>query len=107
MKDSHEQRAKPGPKTARGKQRVANNARTHAIFAKIPVVPGLENPREWRKHLAGLIEGLHPEGYFERDLVKRYAELTWRLRRVTRYEVAVVEARTEAVTEEAETHLNH
>lgn len=83
-----------GPRTAAGKLAVARNPLKHGIFANLAVVPG-ECPAEREAHRAGVLESLDPVGLLEVDMAERAADLLWRLRRVARYEAAVVTADVE------------
>ena len=56
------------------------------------VVDGIEVPEIWQAHLDGMFESLKPEGYHERELAGRIAELLWRLRRVSIYETESIKA---------------
>ena len=92
--------AQRGPGTARGKAASSRNAvkpcperplkrrgsRRDGLRSDAPVIPELESFEDWERHRAGTIEGLKPEGYFETDLAGRIASLSWRLKRVARYE---------------------
>jgi hypothetical protein len=78
--------AKRGPKTDEGKRRSSRNALKHGLRAVTPVIEGIEVPEIWQEHLEGMFESLEPEGYHERELAGRIAELLWRLRRVSTYE---------------------
>ncbi len=75
-----------GPKTEEGKEMVRWNATQHGIRSPAPVVPGIEKVEDWKKHGAGVLESLKPEGHLETVLAERVALLSWRLHRVTRYE---------------------
>lgn len=75
--------------TPDGKAPTPHNAITHGITSAAPVIPGVEDPSDWRRHLDGIVAALSPEGDLEEALAERIASLFWRLRRVTRYEVAV------------------
>jgi hypothetical protein len=81
---------------------VTQNAISHGIFAKVPVVMG-EDEGEWDAHRAGVVATLGAEGTVEVALAERVASLLWRLRRLVRYESA-----TTAVTQErAAQHRTH
>ncbi|MCH8007809.1 MAG: hypothetical protein IIC91_02990 [Chloroflexi bacterium] len=64
------------------------NAVSHGMWTDRPVIPGMEDEAQYERHLAGITENLAPEGALEEELAARIASLLWRLRRVTRYEVA-------------------
>lgn len=81
--------AKRGPQTETGRIAVRFNAVKHGIQALTPVLDGLEDPREWARHLAGMYESWEPETYQERLFVDRLANLSWRLKRVERFDTDV------------------
>src|SRR5262245_21378715 len=80
-----------GPKTVRGKGRAKMNAVAHGLRSLAPVLPD-ECPKEWEAYRAGIVAALAPVGTLETELVERVAVLTWRLRRVVRFETAVTAA---------------
>src|SRR5262249_41433024 len=84
--------ARRGPRTAAGKARVRLNAVSHGLGVTSPVIPGIENPEDWEAHRAAMLANLAPMGYLETVLAERVADAAWRLRRITRYEVACVVA---------------
>lgn len=79
-----------GPRTPVGKALASRNATSHAIFARTPVILGLESAREWNDHRNAIIAALHPADAVEQSLADRYADAIWRLRRLRRHEVAVI-----------------
>jgi hypothetical protein len=86
LRDGGRSIAKRGPKTEAGKKSVRRNALKHGLRAVTPVVKDIEVPEIWQEHLEGMFESLQPDGYHERELARRIAELLWRLRRVSIYE---------------------
>ena len=78
-----------GRRTAQGKADNWVNALAHGITSNRPVIPHMESEGEWRRYRDGVRASFAPEGVFEHELVERLANPTWRLRRVTRYEVVV------------------
>ena len=98
-----------GPKTANGRAAVRHNALKHGITSTSPVIPGMESEADWRRHCHGILESFATEGYLEQLLAERFANLFWRLNRVTRHEVAVIYhqvARTEADHDLAEAYIS-
>ena len=75
-----------GPRTEQGKATSRFNAVRHGLRAESPVVPGLESHEEWEAHRDALQTSLRPVGALEQLLVERIVVLSWRLRRVPRYE---------------------
>jgi hypothetical protein len=80
-----------GPKTAKGKAVSKLNAVSHGLRSLSPVLPD-ECPDDWTAHRAGTVAALAPVGTLETELAERVALLTWRLRRVVRYETTVTTA---------------
>src|SRR3990170_6112715 len=81
--------SRSGPRTEAGKAVASRNALSHGITCTEPVIAGMERQADWRRHLHGILASLSPEGELEEALAERVASLLWRIRRVTRYEVAV------------------
>src|SRR5687768_18439600 len=90
-----------GPKTARGKTAVSQNALAHGIMSTRPVVPGIESADEWEAHRRGFFENYRPVGHPEETCVNRIAQLHWRLNRITRFETEEIALAQEAAEEEA------
>ena len=67
------------------------DAITHGITSPRAIVPG-ETPEAWAAHLNGFRASLAPVGELEEELAGRVALLSWRLRRVVRYESAGIAA---------------
>lgn len=80
-----------GPRTRAGKAIASRNAISHGIMSPHPgIIEGMETEADWDRHLEGIVNSLAPEGDLEEELAERIATLLWRLRRVTRYETAVI-----------------
>jgi hypothetical protein len=75
-----------GPKTEEGKGVVRRNATRHGISSPEPVVLGLGKSEDREEHRGGILQNLSPVGHLEAILAERTAVLSWRLRRVARYE---------------------
>ncbi|MEX2247711.1 MAG: hypothetical protein WEC75_13620 [Dehalococcoidia bacterium] len=73
------------------------NAVRHGLTAQAPVIPGVESTEEWEAHRAGLEADLAPAGALEQTLVERIASLSWRIRRVARYECESIAVSRERV----------
>ncbi len=82
-------RRSTGPKTPSGKAVAKMNALTHGFRAASPVVPG-ECPELWDQFRAAIVADLAPVGVIEAELADRVALFSWRLRRLTTYEMAAV-----------------
>ena len=81
-----------GPKTEKGRAIARLNALKHGFAAKSPVIPDIEDEDEWRRHHAGIVASLKPEGYLEEVLTRRIATALWELDRLTSYQVAATYA---------------
>jgi hypothetical protein len=75
-----------GPQTQKGKEVARWNATRHGISSPSPVVPGLETQEDWQEYREAIMAHYSPSGPVMCELAERVALLTWRLRRVTRYE---------------------
>ena len=92
--------AKRGPKTEEGKAAVSFNAVRHGVLSTTPVIPGLEREEDWQAHRTGVLSSLTPEGYLEMALADRVALLLWRLRRIARYESAIIDSAQRRIPED-------
>jgi hypothetical protein len=92
--------AKGGPATQEGKEVVKWNATRHGIRSPAPVVPGVEKKADWEEHRDGILESLQPEGHLELVLADRVALLSWRLRRVIRFETESIALSQERVDDD-------
>ena len=89
-----------GSRTPAGKAIVATNAIRHGVFAKVPVVPGLESESDWEAHRQGVLESLVPTTHLEYALAERAALLLWRVHRVARYEAECTRIDQEEIDED-------
>ena len=89
-----------GPATQEGKEVVRWNATHHGISSPAPVVPGIEKREDWQEHRGGILDNLSPVGHLEVTLAERVALLSWRLRRVTRYETETIALSQQQVEED-------
>jgi hypothetical protein len=78
-----------GPRTAEGKGRSSRNALTHGLTAQEIVIPG-EDAAAYRSFEQQLIDDLQPNGSCELELIERLAATYWRLRRIPRFEAALM-----------------
>ena len=76
-------RKSTGPRSARGKAKVAKNAIKHGLFAEEAVIKG-EDPEEFEDFREALIKELAPAGHIECILAERAVSLSWRLQRAER-----------------------
>ena len=78
-----------GPRTEEGKKRTSLNAIKHGFRAKDPLIPG-EDPEEFARHNAELMNDLGPASVVEQNLVDQLVDITWRLKRFGRIEAAII-----------------
>jgi hypothetical protein len=80
-----------GPRTAEGKARLARSALQHGLTAATLVLFD-ESEEDFDEFHSGVSLDLEPVGSIERALVERIAILSWRLRRASRTEAALINA---------------
>jgi len=78
-----------GPRTSEGKLRSSLNAIKHGLFAQDPLVPG-EDPEAFEEHVCETLRDLQPCSYTEEQLAEQIADISWRLKRHSRIEAAVI-----------------
>ena len=81
-----------GPRSQSGKARSRLNSRKHGLTAKTLVI-GDEDPAQFEKLRAELMEEYDPQSALECELVERLSSLLWRLRRIPAFEAAIIDAR--------------
>ncbi len=91
-----------GPRTAMGKQKSSQNARTHGVFLNSILLKD-ESKTEFRSMLDGMREYFQPEGEMEDLLVEKLTVISWRYRRVLRAECAGIEKERTALVEDVVT----
>lgn len=73
---------------------------THGLFCRQTVLPHLgEDPDGYQKMLGALMEGLDPRTLMERQYLELWADASWKLRRLSRWEAQLWE--TDAPDEDA------
>ena len=88
-----------GPRTAEGKQRSSRNALKHGLCALDPLIPG-EDPEAFEQHFCEIEFDLQPATAIESNLVEQIADVSWRLKRLSRIEAAVITAFYDAAAEQ-------
>ncbi len=88
-----------GPRTAEGKQRSSQNALRHGLCALDPLIPG-EDPEAFEQHFCEIELDLQPATAIESNLVEQIADVSWRLKRLSRIEAAVITAFYDATAEQ-------
>ena len=99
--------AKRGPKTKAGKAAIRLNAMRHGVLMTTIVVPGLERQEDWEAHRDAIISSLAAEGYMERLLAERIAQIYWRLQRIVRHETEMVTLAQENIEEQINREYTH
>ena len=89
-----------GPRTAEGKYASSQNATTHGLLSRQPLLAG-EDPAEFEDPEARLVEESSPASAAEDLLVDDVAGLLWRLRRLAKVEVALFSVGMSAAIERA------
>jgi hypothetical protein len=74
------------------------NSQKHGLTAEHILITG-EDASEYEMFATEIIENLMPVGQLEQALAERVAALLWRLKRVSLFEAAVVEARDSATAD--------
>ena len=95
-----------GPRTAEGKQRSSQNALKHGLCALDPLIPG-EDPDAFQQHFCEIELDLQPASAIESNLVEQIADISWRLKRLSRIEAAVITAFYDATAEQPHNQGNH
>ena len=85
------------PKSDVGAAMTRFNALRHGLTSSAPVIPGVESVEEWEAHREAVLVDRAPVGAVESALAERIAALTWRLRRVERYECEAIAVGRERV----------
>ncbi len=88
-----------GPRTAEGKQRSSQNALKHGLCALDPLIPG-EDPDAFQQHFCEIELDLQPASAIESNVVEQIADISWRLKRLSRIEAAVITAFYDATAEQ-------
>ena len=79
-----------GAKTTVGKLKIALSNVSHGIWARLPVLKGLEDPEECARFHQGFFEVWQPIGQQEQECVEHLAHCYWRLRRAKRHETELI-----------------
>ena len=80
-----------GPKTIEGKKAVAKNALKHGLFTNEAVIAG-ESLEDYNCLREKTLDELSPVGNMETILTERIVSLTWRLKRIERFQSIVIDA---------------
>ena len=82
-----------GPRTPGGKRASKLNALKHGLRANEVIIPGQEDPAEFREFVQGFYDDLRPQGSTESSYVDEIALAEWRLRRARRVELGELRLR--------------
>jgi len=80
------------PKSLLGKARSSMNACKHGLTAQTVVLED-EDPAQFDVLRHALEQEFEPHSLMERELVERLAGIIWRIRRIPKFEAALIEAR--------------
>jgi len=84
-----------GPITPAGRAKSSLNAVSHGITAKTLILQN-ENPEDLLEMMNSYVGYLHPANQIEMDLVSDMVAARWRLRRIWRYETALLDIEMDA-----------
>jgi hypothetical protein len=93
-----------GPISIAGKRRAARNALKHGLLSTDIVVAG-ESAQRWRRFRNQTIMDLHPRNGAQVVLAEQIAFVMWRLKRLAKYESAVLGQRLIELERQVETSL--
>lgn len=79
-----------GPRSLAGKRASSRNAMSHGLSARYPLLQG-ESERHYLELHGALAKNLQPKGTLEKLLVDDVAGIIWRLRRIPRLEMALLQ----------------
>jgi hypothetical protein len=79
-----------GPRTAAGKQRSSQNALTHGLTSRSPVLP-TEDPAAYQRDRSQFFDEYQPATPTETQLVQEIADTAWRINRIPALEAALLD----------------
>jgi len=79
-----------GPRTAAGKQRSSQNALTHGLTSRSPVL-STEDPAAYQLHCRQFVDEYKPATPTETQLTQELADTAWRLNRIPLLEAALLD----------------
>jgi hypothetical protein len=89
-----------GPRTAAGKQRSSQNALTHGLTSRSPVL-ATEDPAAYQLHCRRFIDEYQPATPTETQLTQELADTSWRINRIPSLEAALLDRAANPPTEQA------
>jgi len=78
-----------GPRTAAGKQRSSQNALTHGLTSRSPVLPS-EDPAAYQLHCRQFFDEYQPSTPTESQLTQELADTAWRQNRIPQLEAELL-----------------
>jgi hypothetical protein len=79
-----------GPRTAAGKQRASQNALTHGLTSRSPVL-ATEDPASYQRHCRQFFDEYQPTTPTETQLTQELVDTAWRLNRIPHLEAALLD----------------
>jgi hypothetical protein len=89
-----------GPRTAAGKQRSSQNALTHGLTSRSPVL-ATEDPAAYQLHSRQFFDEYQPATPTETQLTQELADTAWRINRIPALEAALLDRAANPPTEQA------
>jgi hypothetical protein len=89
-----------GPRTAAGKQRSSQNAVTHGLTSRSPVL-ATEDPVAYQQHCRQFLDEYQPATPTETQLTQELADTAWRLNRIPTLEAALLDRAANPPSEQA------
>jgi hypothetical protein len=89
-----------GPRTAAGKQRSSQNALTHGLTSRSPVL-ATEDPAAYQRHVQQFLDEYQPATPTETQLTQEVAGTAWRLNRIPSLEAALLDRAANPPSEQA------
>jgi hypothetical protein len=89
-----------GPRTAAGKQRSSQNAVTHGLTSRSPVL-ATEDPAAYQQHCRQFLDEYQPATPTGTQLTQELADTAWRLNRVPLLEAALLDRAANPPTDQA------
>jgi hypothetical protein len=89
-----------GPRTAAGKQRSSQNALSHGLTSRSPVL-ATEDPDAYQLHCRRFLDEYQPATPTETQLTQELADTAWRLNRIPSLETALLDRAANPPSEQA------
>ena len=96
-----------GPTTPDGKAVSSQNATTHGLTSRHPLLLNVEQQAAFQNHLAGYINWLKPEGLVETDIVEEMVTIQWRRQRGEAMEATLVQLTMDRMAADVEKQFNN